>query len=194
MVHVAPKTLKEVFDSIIYIGRTTNTIKKAKKVVSSMKREFEQLRNLSLRGVKRRGSPKEIATPFDKLRVRDDKLKVYMEEWPIPPMASGNWVPELVEIAGGTPVIAKSGKPSAEFSITKLQKADPDVMIFHWCGYGERFNKELVTKRPGWDQLRAIKQNKLFVIDDSLLNRPGPRLVKGVKQIQQILRTQNSTI
>lgn len=165
MVHVAPKTLKEVFDSIIYIGRTTKTIKKAENLVNLMKKEFARLEKQKLK----------------------TKPRVYMEKWPVPPMASGNWVPELVEIAGGIPVIAQSGKPSAEFAFAKLQKADPDVMIFHWCGYGERFNKSLVTERPCWSELKAVKQNKLFVIDDSLLNRPSPRLVEGIKAMQKIL-------
>jgi iron complex transport system substrate-binding protein len=43
--------------------------------------------------------------------------------------------------------------------------------------------KELLTERLGWNELRAVKQNHVFVIDDSLLNRPGPRLTEGAKRL-----------
>jgi iron complex transport system substrate-binding protein len=117
--------------------------------------------------------------------------RVYMEEWPVPPFVSGNWVPELVEIAGGTPVVVKTGRESHSFDYYEIQKADPDLMIFHWCGYQERFHKDLVIKREGWKDLRAIREGRIAIIHDSLLNRPGPRLVAGAQAIQDTIQSLN---
>ncbi|MBI4084660.1 MAG: cobalamin-binding protein [Candidatus Levybacteria bacterium] len=169
IVHVAPKALDEVFASIFTIASRTNRIKKAEEIVKRMKQEFAQFRN----------SPN--------LPNRPNRPKVYMEEWPKPPMVSGNWVPELVEIAGGIEQIAKAGQASREFDFKELQDFDPDLMIFHWCGFGKRFYKKNVIERSGWSQLSAVKNDRLFPIDDALLNRPGPRLLEGAKQIQEIL-------
>lgn len=194
VIHVAPKTLNEVFESILLLGRYTNCIKKAEDLVQKMKTSFAQLQTPNL--------------PY-----LPNHPNVYMEEWPArlvfgesvagrpePTSASkkssktggafvsGNWVPELVEIAGGTPIIAKTGKPSFDYKFTSLISSDPDIMIFHHCGFGTRFDKDMIRKRPGWNNLKAVKEDKVFVIDDSLLNRPGPRLVKGAKKIQEILQ------
>ncbi len=164
LVHVAPKTLSDVFQSILHIGSVVKAKKRAESIVSNMKTSFAQIE---------KNRPKK-------------KLRVYMEEWFEPPMASGNWVPELIAIAGGTEGIAKKGQPSNSFSIEELIFFDADCMIFHWCGFGKRFDKEKVKKRNGWENLRAIREDNLFVIDDSLLNRPGPRLAQGAEQIQTI--------
>lgn len=172
LIHVEPKTLSDVYKSILIIGKEVKRHKAAENLVKKMQQEFEKIKNDAL---KLWGSG-TLQLP-----------RVYMEEWPVPPMASGNWVPELVKIAGGISGIAQKGKPSSEFKLDRLISFDPDVIIFHWCGFGKRFNKELIIKRKGWKELRAVKNNLLFNIDDSLINRPGPRLIQGAREIQKIL-------
>lgn len=176
IIHVEPKTLDEVYQSIKYIAKVVQRSREAKDIVEKMKSDILRVRQNAESRSSRLASARS-----------NNKIKIYAEEWPKPPMASGNWVPELISIAGGTAGLSEQGKPSSTYDFADLVKFDPDVLLFHWCGYKERFNKESVLKRPGWKELRAVKENKLFVIDDSLLNRPGPRLVEGAKRIQQIL-------
>jgi iron complex transport system substrate-binding protein len=121
------------------------------------------------------------------------KPKIYIEEWHNPPMVSGNWVPELIKLAGGIPMplsaaqkeIATDGKnvPSAAVTLAEVQAFDPDLIVLSICGAGNAASKELLSARPGWADLRAVRENHLFVIDDSLLNRPGPRLAEGAKRL-----------
>jgi iron complex transport system substrate-binding protein len=121
------------------------------------------------------------------------KPKVYVEEWHHPPMVSGNWVPEVVKMAGGIPYGVVSGQwsmdgdgrnsPSREVSLEEIRSFDPDMIVLSICGAGSVASKELLTTRSGWNELRAVKENHLFVIDDSLLNRPGPRLVEGCARL-----------
>lgn len=185
IVHVAPKTLHEVYKSIFTIAENTNSLKEAKEIVKRMKQEFAHIAKnqitLSLLG-RGQGEGNNAA-----MQQFNNRPRVYMEEWLKPPMVSGNWVPELVEIAGGIEEIAETGQPSREFDFKELRAFDPDLMIFHWCGYGTRFDKKNVLDRSGWSQLRAVKNGRLFNIDDALLNRPGPRLVEGAKRIQEII-------
>lgn len=181
IIHVAAKTLDDVYESILEIGTkvqrythstSSGPLEAAKGIVKKMKQEFAQVKKKNNLTIK---------------QFNNRPPRVYMEEWLKPPMVSGNWVPELVEIAGGIEQIAEKGKPSREFDFKELQDFDPDLMIFHWCGYGTRFDKKNVLDRSGWIQLRAVKDNRLFAIDDALLNRPGPRLAEGARKIQEIL-------
>lgn len=185
IVHVAAKTLHEVYESILEIGTKVQRYKEAKEIVKKMKQEFAQIKATSSRLASARSNNKPYFSTKPKGRV--EKIKVYMEEWHKPPMVSGNWVPELVEIAGGIEGLVKQGQMSREFSFEELQAFGPDLMIFHWCGFAEKFNRKLVIERDGWMSLDAVKNNRLFVIDDALLNRPGPRLVEGARKIQEIL-------
>lgn len=174
IIHVQPKTLAEVYESIMTIGEFTGCGSQAQAVVLKMRAELESLRQ----------------------ERTEQQPKVYMEEWFQPTMVSGNWVPELVEIAGGTEVLAQPGQPSREFAIKELAVLDPDVMIFHWCGWGDprsdvggkRFDVKRVRERHGWNELRALQQGSVYFMDDSLLNRPGPRLVDGARKIHSMLQ------
>jgi iron complex transport system substrate-binding protein len=104
-------------------------------------------------------------------------------------MASGNWVPELVAIAGGEEGIAETGKPSAAYDFDRLRAFDPDLIVCHWCGFGERGDAARVAERPGWDALRAVREGRIAFLDDSLLNRPGPRVVEGARALQALFAT-----
>lgn len=102
---------------------------------------------------------------------------VYCEEWSDPPMAAGNWVPEAVEAAGGRYPFVDAGDRSREVSEATVTAADPDHVVLHVCGHGDRVDPETVTAR-GWN-LDA----EIHVLDDSLLNQPSPRLVEGVETL-----------
>lgn len=167
VLHLAPKTLEDIFQSILHIGQATGKTPQANVLVDRMRTELESLRRAQS------GSP----------------VRVYLEEWFKPPMVSGNWVPELVAIAGGQQALAKPGHPSTEYSLDHLRAFDPEVMIFHWCGWGERFDSKQVLNRSGWSDFRAIRDQKVFAMDDSLLNRPGPRIVDGARRLAELLRT-----
>ena len=68
-------------------------------------------------------------------------------------------------------------------TLQEVTKFDPDLIVISWCGAGSLAEKKLLLEREGWGELRAIKQGSVRVIDDSLLNRPGPRLVEGCQRL-----------
>ncbi len=163
VVHQDPRTLDAVYESIKALGIIVEKEKEAAELVVKMKREFDAVKQ--------------------KAKLMGKKPKVYVEEWHLPPMASGNWVPEVVAAAGGTAFPIKSGELSREVTLAEVQAFDPDLIVISWCGAGRLSDKNLVMKREGWDSLRAVQNNHVRVIDDSLLNRPGPRLAEGAKQL-----------
>ncbi len=98
-------------------------------------------------------------------------------------MASGNWVPEGVPIAGGEQFPIKSGELSRAVTLEEVQAFNPELIVISWCGAGDLAPKQLLLTRAGWDSLPAVSAGKVRVIDDSLLNRPGPRLAEGAQRI-----------
>lgn len=113
-------------------------------------------------------------------------------EWLDPLMSAGNWVPELVELAGGQSVLGSPGEHSPWLSWDELVAADPDVLIVMPCGFDlERTLHELpaLTQQPRWPQLRAVQTHRVFAVDGhQYFNRPGPRLIESAEIIASILQ------
>jgi iron complex transport system substrate-binding protein len=112
-------------------------------------------------------------------------------EWTDPLMASGNWIPELIEIAGGQPLFGAVGKHSPYIEWDALLKADPEVIIIMPCGFDiERTRKEtqLLEQHPEWSSLHAVRTGEVFITDgNAYFNRPGPRLVDSLEILAEIL-------
>ncbi|MDD9902125.1 MAG: cobalamin-binding protein [Rhodospirillaceae bacterium] len=112
-------------------------------------------------------------------------------EWTDPLMAAGNWVPELVSLAGGQDVFGVAGEHAPWIGWDDLRQADPDVIVFMPCGFGlERCRAEAsrVAELQDWRDLRAVKADRVFVTDgNSYFNRPGPRLAESLEILAEIL-------
>ena len=112
-------------------------------------------------------------------------------EWADPLMAAGNWVPELVTLAGGRDIFGKPGTHAPWIEWDALRRADPDVIIFMPCGFGLdrcRQEAELTARLPGWQDLQAVKSGRVYVTDgNSYFNRPGPRLAESLEIMAEIL-------
>ncbi|MBE9585594.1 cobalamin-binding protein [Mucilaginibacter sp. JRF] len=126
-----------------------------------------------------------------KLKFIDAKPTVACIEWLDPLMVSGNWIPELVSIAGGKPVLADAGKHSPYVDWDDIRLADPDVIVLMPCGFSiDRTMREisLLLDKPGFAELKAIKNNRLYIADgNQYFNRPGPRLVDSLEIMAEII-------
>ena len=105
-------------------------------------------------------------------------------EWLDPLYAAGHWVPEMVQLAGGVPILGEPGVPSRRVTPEELHAAAPDVVVLMPCGFSiDRTRRELpsLTESRWWRQLPAIRHRRAFVVDaTSYFSRPGPRLIEGV--------------
>lgn len=157
ILQVSPESLEEVFESIRKIAKRFGKEEDASKIVSEMKKEIEEI---DLGG-----------------------KRIYCEEWMDPPMVSGNWIPGLIKEADGEYFI-ESGR-SRELHLEKLKEFDPEYIFLNVCGAGENIDSQEVLERPEWQDVTAVKNGDVYVVDDALLNRPGPRLVEGLKEIER---------
>ena len=112
-------------------------------------------------------------------------------EWQEPLMAAGNWVPELVAMAGGDNQFGKAGEHSPWMTWQELALNDPDVIAVMPCGYDlARTREEMhwLTGNSAWAGLSAVRNSRVFVVDgNQYLNRPGPRIVESLRILAEIL-------
>lgn len=158
--HHEPTTLGAVLDGFAAIGEAIGAPDAGQSLAQASRRRIEAVRQ---------------ATPDDGA----DRPVIYCEEWPDPPMAAGNWVPEAVAAAGGRYPFNDAGARSERIDPETVATADPAHVVVHHCGIGEAAQTD-VTER--WD-LDA----HLHVIDDGLLNQPGPRLVDGIERLAELI-------
>ncbi len=112
-------------------------------------------------------------------------------EWLDPLMGAGNWIPELVELAGGTPVLGNAGVHSGWISWEDLAATDPEILVALPCGFDlQRTLRELepVQARPEWTRLQAVQSHRVFAADgNAYFNRPGPRLIDSLELLAEII-------
>ena len=134
----------------------------------------------------------------DRIKVINDKVEILVTqkptvvalEWTEPLMVGANWIPELIEIAGGKPLLGKRGENSPYLFWESLIDIDPEIIVIMPCGFDlERTAQEskILTEHPAWKALKAVKQGKVFVTDgNAYFNRPGPRLVDSAEILSEI--------
>jgi iron complex transport system substrate-binding protein len=134
---------------------------------------------------------KRLRTLFGKTAVGPRPSVAYIE-WIEPLMVGGNWMPELIEIAGGRNLFGESGKHSPALKWKKFVAADPDVIVVAPCGFDiARSQSEMasLTRLPEWEKLRAVREKRVAIADgNQFFNRPGPRLVESAEILAEIIR------
>jgi iron complex transport system substrate-binding protein len=112
-------------------------------------------------------------------------------EWVEPMMVGANWMPELAKIANCELRLSVKGRHSPRVTLNDIGKADPDFILVAPCGFDlERTRIEAKALRlvPGWKNLRAVKENRVFVADgNAYFNRPGPRLVESAEILAEAI-------
>jgi iron complex transport system substrate-binding protein len=112
-------------------------------------------------------------------------------EWIEPLMAAGNWMPDLVAMAGGRNLFGTAGQHSPWMKFEDLAAVDPDVILIMPCGFNlERTAGELpaLRNRPGWARLKAVREGRVYLADgNQFFNRPGPRIAESLEILAEIL-------
>jgi iron complex transport system substrate-binding protein len=132
-----------------------------------------------------------VAAIAEKSKTLSHRPTVACIEWIDPLMAAGNWVPDMVELAGGVNLFGVAGKHSPWMTFEQLIAADPEVIVVLPCGFDiERSRRELpaIAERPEWSRLRAAREGRVFLTDgNQYFNRPGPRLVESLEILAELL-------
>lgn len=109
--------------------------------------------------------------------------RVYCEEWGKPLIHSQPWVQELVEAAGGI-FVGVAGKTT---TAQEVMASDPDVLLFAWCGAGDRVPLARMIEKRGWHSMQAVKQGRVHCVPDEFLNTPAYTLLDGLACIASVV-------
>ena len=162
-----PSNIGGILDSIIRIGKQTNTEPNAKTLVSEAHERINAVRSKS----------------SDSLR----NPRVLGLEWLEPPFIGGHWVPEMIEIAGGSPALGEKEAPSREITWEQALASSPEIIVLMVCGFDlkrtiEEFN--LLSDSEFWKQFSG----EIYAVDGSAyFSRPGPRIIDGIEILGEII-------
>ena len=173
IISLEPNTLNDVFNDIKRVAKDLNIENKSNnKLIENLKIRLKKIKNLSA--------------------IQKQKPSVACIEWIDPLMIAANWIPEMVEIAGGANILGKSGDNSHWIKFEEIIDQNPEIIIFIPCGFNIKKTKEelnnYIKKNNSIRLLKAYKNHKFFVADgNQFFNRPGPRLVESLEIFSEII-------
>lgn len=171
IISLQPNTLADIFNEISVIAKTLGVEERGKQLIEDLEERVDIVRH--------------------KLKFFPDNPKVAMIEWLSPMMVAGNWIPELVEIAGGKSVLAENGKHSPFVTWEQIYDENPEVIVVAPCGF--TINRtlqeiDLLLNLQGWRDLDAVKNNRVYIADgNAYFNRSGPRIVDSIEILAEII-------
>jgi iron complex transport system substrate-binding protein len=171
VVSLEPNALADVWSDIRRVAAALNAPERGEELVAGLRLRMDEI--------------------VAKAQTAQSRPTVACVEWIDPLMAAGNWMPELVEMAGGVNLFGETGKHSPWMSWDELVAADPDVIFISPCGFdiGRAMEEtHLLTGKREWRELKAANENRVFVADgNQYFNRPGPRLVESLEILAELL-------
>ncbi len=166
LVSITPQSLEDVFGTVVTIARALGAEEVAYRHLAGLRQRMDEI--------------------VDQLRAhRAMPRRVSLLEWIDPIYNCGHWIPDQIACAGGTDLL---GHPSGDSIVTaweKIVRYDPEVLVIAPCGFTvDRTRQEMhrLTERPGWDQLRAVREQRVFLVDYDLFTQSSAStLVRGIE-------------
>ena len=174
IVSLDPHCLADILNDVLRIGEATHKLRQAESLVEELKLRIEAVRDRTARSASR--------------------PRVACLEWLDPLYIAGHWVPEMVEIAGGTDILGTAAEPSAKVEWDAVIAAMPEILIIMPCGFDlDRAIREssLLQNRAGWQTLPAVRDKRVFAVSGAdYFSRPGPRLIDGLEIFSQLFHSE----
>lgn len=169
VVSLEPASFEDVLSTIRYLGEITGHMQLAAQLAAGLEERMHAV------------------SSFDSGQHDTARLRTLVLEWTDPPMSAGHWIPQLVEIAGGEPVLAHPDKASQRLEWDAIAAADPEAIVVAPCGFDlEKTQRaiEALVAVEAWNALEAVRSGRVLAMDgNAYLSRPGPRLVDATEMI-----------
>lgn len=165
-----PERLEGVYKNIETAGRLTGHEAEAAGVVTEMQDRVAAV------------TEKTQAIP------EDERPTVFYEVWHEPLMTAGptTFIGELIDLAGGKNIFADVTEEYPQVSAETILQRDPDVILGP-DSHGEELTAEKIKTRPGWGDIRAVQEGRIFLVNGDIVSRSGPRLADALEDIAQAL-------
>jgi iron complex transport system substrate-binding protein len=162
VVSLDPRTLAEVAESVRTLARRLGVLDRGEQLAAQMSETIAATVE-SVRELKRR--------------------RVFFAEWIDPPFCAGHWLPEMIELAGGTDILGTPGVPSHPTTWDTVISHEPELVVIAPCGF------DAATAADRASELR-LPCAAVAVDGDSYYSRPAPRLAEGVRQLAHLFHPQ----
>jgi iron complex transport system substrate-binding protein len=164
-----PSNLDDILQNIIEIGNKIRRQEKARDFVVQLQKRIDYIKNIP----------------------KSSRPKVVCIEWLDPLFTAGHWIPQMVEIAGGTNGISSTGDKSRRMEIDEMVKFDPDIIVLMPCGFDVKrtiLEYEKLLENKKWSLLKAVKQDEVYAVNSNeYFSKPGPRTVVGLEILAKII-------
>ena len=165
-----PHSLADIGGNLLAVGEALDCMEQAERVYAQYHRVLDRFREWS--------------------REAGSRPTIYWEWWAKPVFTPGgsNWLTEISELAGGRNLLAEASESSVKTTWEDIRERHPDVICLAWVGVRQELVKpEIVKKRPGWSELPAVAEGRLYVMEEPLYCRPSPRLLVGLSKLAYLL-------
>ncbi|WP_257349603.1 cobalamin-binding protein [Pseudalkalibacillus decolorationis] len=165
-----PNSLEEIADNLKTLGRLTDREEHGDKASEHFLQLIEEYRYIS--------------------KTISERPKLYWEWWPKPVFTPGgkNWLTEISSLAGAENCFQDVDKASVESDWETVKNRDPDHICLVWVGVQtKKVKPDLVWKRPGWGEMKALQEKQVHVLDEPFFCRPSPRLLIGLQKVAAII-------
>ncbi|TFJ93657.1 cobalamin-binding protein [Lentibacillus salicampi] len=165
-----PNSLEEIADDIESVGIALGERKLGSEKAALFREEVENFREQAAR--------------------KSHNPSLYWEWWPKPVFTPGgvNWLTEISRLAGARNIFDTENKASVQTDWEDIKARDPDHICMVWVGVKEsKMRPEIVRRRPGWEEMKAVQEDNIHVLEESLFCRPSPRLLEGLRRLTAIL-------
>jgi iron complex transport system substrate-binding protein len=163
---INPRRLADIYNDIRILGRVVGRGPAAERLIRKMRVGFANV----ARRARRNGGARRV--------------RVYCEAWAKPRISSPPWVADLVEIAGGKMVVPAGQRVSD----SDVALAAPELIVLAWAATGARAKVSTALRNAVWRDVPAVRNGRVVVIRDELLNTPGPPLVDGARELARAIR------
>ena len=173
VVSLTPTYISDVLEDIRRVGQAAGVEERAEELISGLQERID--------AVARKTEPLADA----------DRPRILQLEWVDPLLCGGHWVVEMVELAGGAPCFGSKDEGAGQLTWEQVVESKPDMVLFMPCGFDLGRALEdlpLLTASPGWQDLPAVKNGQVYVIDGgAYTSRLGPRLIDGLEILSEII-------
>jgi iron complex transport system substrate-binding protein len=161
-----PQTVDHVYEAIRLVGAAARVKETAETVVSEIEQQINSVRE-------------KLAALKD-----DEKVTVYYELWYDPPMSIGNrtFIHEVITAAGGKNIFADVEDNYPTVSPEAVAEKNPRVILYPDDHGTAEMVSDQYYARPGWAEIAALKDKRIYGVNSDLFNRPGPRVGRAIQE------------
>jgi len=171
IISMRPASLEDIFQNILRIGQAAHVPMRAQDFVASLRHRVYNVANLLV----------DVA----------ERPKVFCIDWLDPLRNTGQWTPELVELAGGVEGLAEKWGISREVSWDEVLAYQPDYIMVMPCAFNMERTileaREHLIRQPVWRSLNGVQKQQVYFFDGKIPSRHGPRVVDVLEGLAEAM-------